>query len=855
MIIEYELKESSSVKEAFQILVKFQRAFSLKDIKDVHFNHLDRDNKKIMMDLLSVKVSLSVVSETLLSIGIPKAKASDVLYKLALSKSLYFQGEKIIYDPFSLPEFSYVVDYKNCLYYVAGLISSQNVHIYSHECDLIFEGDRVFYFYKKILTSINSNCDFLWINKVQKMPLELTKESFDKLQWDMKLDDLSPRLTKISNIEIKETIACKPFLKLLDRRGVYASLWFDYGDFGSAQFKDNKKLKIQRNFEEETAWEKDLFETSYVSKKGPFFSYYCPAEKVSESVRFLVEIGWKVFNLEGKEVKLLSKKSLFFTENFDHFLLQGDLSFDEYSLSLDKAFEASSIHESFVNLSDNAVGLLEGVSFFHFLKMTQKDDLDDKALKIPFLHSGILEQIGDVLTDEMKRMKKSLKKNLVPKNPSKLFSGSLMTYQKIGLDWLSFLFEMGFGGILADEMGLGKTVQVLAFLAELDLTKYHMIVVPTSLKVNWERECQKFLNIKAHIFNSQSPEIKQGITIISFGLLRNFRHILSDISFDTVIVDEAQGLKNPDTHISKALCSLTSRFKLCITGTPIENKALDLWALFKFLHPSLLGSKKDFESMQKDSLQRLRLSKIIAPYVLRRKKEEVHIDLPQRVDQNIYIEMSNEEKSLYQSLLSSSKGELNATSSKLQIFEILLRLRQICCHPLLINKEIASSKLEQLLYDVKEILQEKRKVVIFSQFTSMLSLIRKAFQSESIETLYLDGATVHRQSIVDEFQNGDIPVFLISLKAGGTGLNITKADYVIIYDPWWNDAVEEQAIARSHRIGRKETVFVRRYIMVDSIEEKIRKLKELKKEVFSEFIHAEDIESGLTAEEVVNLLN
>ncbi len=834
--MKYQIVATKAQRSAFEIEVLLDKDISKQDLLRQNLSTLSLSGKEAFKSLLSCSFEPERSGDKRYIFSVKKSNATKVLYQIALTRQLFYCDEKIIYEPFSKSEFYYQVEKDADKYKVTGLFELGRFKVQAHLCDLLFEGDEIFYLHKGMLSQIKTECDFLWIEKVKSSPLVLSKPDLDELVLEMKLDNLSPSLKVEKDLEIQETISCIPELVLQDRQGLFANLWMDYGSFGKVEFGKKEKLKITRNEEEESGWEQDLLESGYFKKRGPFFSYACDKQDLGESLKFLIELGWKVLDHNKKRVKLISRNDLQLTLEENEVILKGELAFDGERASLDQVTNSLTQNQDFVELSNSSVGLLEGVSFAkHFTK--------DGDYHLSKTHLGLLNDAHENLIEENLKELLSLQRlEAIPSQKLKDFSGSLFEYQKKGFDWLCFLYKHKLGGLLADEMGLGKTVQVLAFLAFVGLGKKHLIVVPSALKGNWAKECERFLGFKPKLFSSVNNEITQGLWIVSYSMLREHSQLIGSHRFDTLILDEAQMIKNPDAKTSKAVFSMVAQFKLAMTGTPIENKPLDLWSIFRFIQPGILSERKTFELDQKDPKQRAKLSKIIRPFILRRKKEDVGLDLPERIEQTVYIELSDEERCLYENVRNQGRNTLTHDSKPLDILEILLRLRQICCHPFLAKEEGESSKLQQVLLDIGDIVSSGRKVMIVSQFTSLLGLVKQQLEIKGLDFLTIDGSTRDRQGVVDKFQSGPDQILLMSLKAGGVGLNITKADYVLIYDPWWNKAAEEQAIARAHRIGRKKSVFVKRYVVLESVEEKIQKLKEEKSALFSQVI---DFESNV----------
>ncbi len=466
------------------------------------------------------------------------------------------------------------------------------------------------------------------------------------------------------------------------------------------------------------------------------------------------------------------------------------------------------------------------------------------------------------------------------------FKGILRPYQHAGYNWMHFLNKFKFGGCLADDMGLGKTVQTLAFLLsqqniDTDKRNTSLLVVPTSLIYNWELEAKKFapsLKILVYSGTLRNKNINRfnnyDLVITSYGIVRLDEDILQKFFFHYSILDESQAIKNPSSGTSKAVLNLSSRFRLILTGTPIENSTLDLWSQMTFINPGLLGSQSFFRNeflnpieKKGDADKSKRLYSLIKPFILRREKTQVATDLPQKIESIRYCNMSEaqeklyeETKSFYRNKILDHDTEKDAKVQQQMIFlQGLTKLRQIANHPLMIdeNYEGGSGKLEDVFYMLEEAIAENHKVLVFSQFVKHLNIFRGFLDSKNINYTYLDGQTRDRQEQVEEFQrNEEVKIFLISLKAGGVGLNLTAADYVFILDPWWNPAVEAQAIDRAHRIGQDKTVFTYKFITKNSVEEKILLLQNKKKALAGELIsNEESFVKALSKEDIEMILS
>jgi len=461
----------------------------------------------------------------------------------------------------------------------------------------------------------------------------------------------------------------------------------------------------------------------------------------------------------------------------------------------------------------------------------------------------------------------------------------LRPYQKEGAGWLLFLRQHGFGGILADEMGLGKTVQVLAHLRALKENSAgqrspSLVVCPSSLVFNWEAEARKFtpeLRVLAihgaerHNLFAEIPS--SDLVVTSYALLRRDAEHYRNVEFDTVTLDEAQHIKNRQTQNAQAVKSIRGHHRLILTGTPMENSVLDLWSLFDFLMPGYLGSAEDFRERYEIPIMRdrnakvqARLSRRLRPFVLRRRKKDVAADLPERIEQVTFCELNPEQRTIYQQVLAAGRREVldavNAqglVGSRMIVLTALLRLRQICCDLRLLKTDgvgAASGKVELFNELLEEVLDGGHRVLVFSQFTSMLSLLKQELSSQNIGFCYLDGSTTDRGRVVDQFQrDAALPVFLISLKAGGVGLNLTGADTVIHFDPWWNPAVEAQATDRAHRLGQKKVVTSYKLITRGTVEEKILNLQNRKRALTQGLLSGEEsLTESLNWDEIRDLL-
>jgi len=462
--------------------------------------------------------------------------------------------------------------------------------------------------------------------------------------------------------------------------------------------------------------------------------------------------------------------------------------------------------------------------------------------------------------------------------PPEALNAELRPYQQDGLNWLHFLRDFGLGGILADDMGLGKTLQTLACIqsekAAGRLSAPALVVCPTTLIANWQAEAEKFtpelkvLVIHGHRRKPLFERVSEAdVVITSYPLISRDIDLHTEQTYSLAFFDEAQYLKNPATALSKAARKLPAETCIALTGTPMENHLGELWALFDLILPGYLGHRKAFQEHYRKPIEELgdagrqaELSRRVRPFMLRRTKDQVTPELPEKTEIIRHVELNREQRDLYETVRASMDrrirevlSEKGVGRSQIEILDALLKLRQICCHPALLNKEenARSAKLDEVLSMITELLEEGRRIVLFSQFTSMLALIEQSLKTAGIQYEKLTGQTRNRAKPVERFQNGDSPIFLISLKAGGTGLNLTAADCVIHYDPWWNPAVEQQATDRAWRIGQDKPVFVYRLITEGTVEERIHALQARKSQLADGLYGSKDtFASTLTAEDI-----
>ncbi len=520
----------------------------------------------------------------------------------------------------------------------------------------------------------------------------------------------------------------------------------------------------------------------------------------------------------------------------------------------------------YLKLSEKTQKDLQNLARFNAFNEEQKFSRQDI---LPLLLSTNIQGQSEDARSLIDKIKALDKPGVCKPDPS--FKAILRDYQQFGINWIQFLFESGLGGILADDMGLGKTIQALAFASQLKDPGTTLIVGPTNVIYNWEQEISKWMPGSKVVMYS-GPHRHQrwkemprpDFLITSFGVVKNDIDIMSAVPFKCIFIDEAQFIKNPQTQVSKAIKRLQGGFRLVMTGTPIENHMTDLWNLFDFVLPNYLDSMTSFENQLKNGGKDMVKTKI-KPFILRREKMEVLDSLPAKTEITLKCPLTPAQQKLYETVLKVAKEGIRNSmgkSERLNILTALLKLRQVCIHPGLLKefdaKELESSKFEVLKAKISELMEENHKAVVFSQFTEMLDIVQEWLQLENIYFERIDGSVEAKERLTatNRFQANEKPgVFLLSLKAGGIGINLTAADYVFHLDPWWNPAIEAQATDRVHRIGQTKKVMVYKLITSGTIEEKILALQEEKQQLFFEMIEIDKEQKKIDIDMIKELIN
>jgi superfamily II DNA or RNA helicase len=588
------------------------------------------------------------------------------------------------------------------------------------------------------------------------------------------------------------------------------------------------------------------------------------------AVRVLVAEGWRI-EAEGKLYRNAGQIRIDVRSGIDWFEVHAAADFDGIVVPMPKLLAALQKGDNIVTLDDGTIGILPEDWLKKYGLMAGVGEEFQDHLRFKRSQAGLLDALLAARPEAsfdagFTAAREALQAfdGVGPLEPPEQFIGELRPYQKEGLGWMSFLRRFGFGGCLADDMGLGKTVQVLALLEarRKENAPPSLVVVPRSLVFNWKAEAARFtpqLRILEHagpLRDKSSDGFSQyNVVLTTYGTMRNDIIFFKDFTFDYVILDEAQAIKNAASESAKAARLLAGQHRLALSGTPVQNHLGELWSLFEFLNPGMLGASSAFSAagtartLDADSAGAL--SRALRPFILRRTKDQVARELPERLEQTIYCDLDAAQRKMYEELRDHYRQALwtkiardGLGKSKIMVLEALLRLRQAACHPGLIDKTRtgeSSAKLETLMSSLEEVHEEGHKALVFSQFTSLLAIVRQRLDADKIPYEYLDGKTRDRQQRVERFQTDpDCKLFLVSLKAGGLGLNLTAAEYVFLLDPWWNPAVEAQAIDRAHRIGQTRRVFAYRLITRDTVEQKVLELQKTKRDLADAVITADN---------------
>ncbi|MGM8287088.1 DEAD/DEAH box helicase [Clostridium perfringens] len=738
------------------------------------------------------------------------------------------------------------------------------------------------------------------------------KKSLENLRSLLEeLKNISKNIVLDENIRVFKEKLMKTTFNLYKTKGrIYCNVKIDYCGYIIDLIRDEKDNSFLRDLKSEKYIEFQLERFKFIKREEDFCFIGSEEEMYelfSKGIKRLRELGEVLLSEELKGFKVLDSSlisselkelSNFYKLKFDF----GDFELRELRESIDAMKRGDRFYRTkkvYLDLEDPGI-----VNFLNLLEDLGLENINDNEVyidksKVLYIQEKLKDRNlsfikgGNVLQEIVgKLLNKEFKRKLVPK----ALNAELRPYQKEGFKWINEITDLGFGGVLADDMGLGKTLQIIAFLLSQKKSK-SIVVVPTSVIYNWMDEFEKFapsiriglvhgskskrdkvlrefkrgLGIKIEEDNLKEKSYeKYDVLLTTYGTLKNDEKAYENLSFDYCIIDEAQNIKNPAAQATLSVKNIKSRCNIALTGTPIENNLMELWSIFDFVMPGYLFTKERFrERFILDESNLSELKYLITPFILRRLKEDVLSELPEKLEKKYLVEMKGKQKQLYSFYVKAIKNQLNENKSseksgrdKINLFAYLTKLREICLDPSLVVPDYigGSSKLTVVKEIVKDASESGKKILLFSQFTSVLKKIEEDFKKEDISYLYLDGGTSAKDRVerVKNFnEDSNIKVFLISLKAGGVGLNLTSASVVIHFDPWWNPAVEDQATDRAHRFGQENKVEVIKLVAKDTIEEKIVLMQEDKRELIQSLMDGKTMDGKglkrLTEEEISKL--
>lgn len=873
--------------------------------KDFKFDKLKAS--KDVKELLSLIISEENYARSHLGDGLSKEKFYDSSTDLMMPifKDIYFNEQELILGAvFAKNKFHILLEAKKNLdntysinpYFVVGKRKLNLVNMNLSEIGLnslwVFNNnERCFYEYKNA-KNINA------VRNIIRFPREITLNEnelrvfFSKYYQEV-LESFEFNIAQDLKRERKVVI---PQPKIyLERSGnsVKINLRFDYGGREINYFSTTADLilvdkeniyDVSRDLEEEERIVDFLRQHNIMpSKKYEEFKLDGDLiDFIVLTIPSIAKLGIKVFGEENLfNFKISKRKAGMVMEvrkSLDWFNIKGEIRFGKDKVKMEKVLEAIFQGKRFVDLSSGEKGVIPKNWINELRSYKGLFSIGENEIKLSKYHIPVLESLiqlskkADIDINTKSAFSKLKGFNKIPNKslPTNL-NAKLRDYQKAGYDWLNFLRDYGFNGILADDMGLGKTLQTLSLLQGIkeknETKKTFLIIVPTSIVFNWVNEIKKFTpNLSTYIHQGTSRVKNQkkflnilkekDIILTTYGILRNDLALFVQEEFEYIILDEAHMIKNPQGSNAISVFALRAKNKLALSGTPIQNNLMELWSIFNFISPGYLGTYNSFKEsfatpieIEKDKNAANKLTKLINPFLLRRNKNIIANELPNKTEIIIKTEFSEEEleiynnwKDYYSSEISKSIKNKGLNKSRMRILQGLTKLRQLSLHPKMVDPNYtgSSGKLDFLMMDLEKIISEGHKVLVFSSFVKMLDIIKENLEKKGIKYSYLSGKSINREKIVKDFQESkSARPFLISIKAGGIGLNLTSADYVFIVDPWWNPAVEMQAMDRAHRIGQTKPVFVYKMIAKDSIEEKILDLQKSKKKLVEEIITTE----------------
>lgn len=785
--------------------------------------------------------------------------------------------------------------------------------------------------HKKFPVLLNNSGDVMFFDRNLYLPRKRQLEYYipihklflknNTITYKKSLENLRNLLEELKNISknivldenvraFKEKLMKTTFNLYKTKGKIYCNVKIDYCGYIIDLIRDEKDNSFLRDLKSEKYIEFQLERFKFIKREEDFCFIGNEEEMyelLSKGIKRLKEFGEVLLSEELKEFKVLDSSLIsselielnnFYKLKFDF----GDFELRELRESIEAMKKGERFYRTkkvYLDLEDHGI-----VNFLNLLEDLGLENIKDNEVyidksKVLYIQEKLKDRNlsfikgGNVLQEIVgKLLNKEFKRKLVPK----ALNAELRPYQKEGFKWINEITDLGFGGVLADDMGLGKTLQIIAFLLSQKKSK-SIVVVPTSVIYNWMDEFEKFapsirvglvhgskskrdkvlrdfkrdLGIKVEEENLKEKYYeKYDVLLTTYGTLKNDEKAYENLSFDYCIIDEAQNIKNPAAQATLSVKNIKSRCNIALTGTPIENNLMELWSIFDFVMPGYLFTKERFrEKFILDESNLSELKSLITPFILRRLKEDVLSELPEKLEKKYLVEMKGKQKQLYSFYVKAIKNELNANKSseksgknKINLFAYLTKLREICLDPSMVVPDYKGeiSKLTVVKEIVKDASESGKKILLFSQFTSVLKKIEEDFKKEDISYLYLDGETSAKERVerVKKFnEDSNIKVFLISLKAGGVGINLTSASVVIHFDPWWNPAVEDQATDRAHRFGQENKVEVIKLVAKDTIEEKIVLMQEDKRELIQSLMDGKTMDGNglkrLTEEEISKL--
>ncbi len=747
---------------------------------------------------------------------------------------------------------------------------TEKIFVYSlNTKTLIYFSNKIYI----IEQNLNDQCIMNIVKKKFKTPKKFNLESI--FEYTTK-DYFFSKENKLISIKPNPVLYV-----YFDNDEIVGSLNFSYNN---TEIKSNSKMEYVKDNEidcyrdilEENRYTESLIKNGWRKSKGEFFIF----ENINSFDKMFDNLDKDFILLTPDKKRIISpsKVSFNFGYNIKWFEVSATVKVNSKFYDIMPLINISNNRQRFVEI-DGELVLLPNI-------IVEKKDILKKRNESIIIEKNdighVLEMSGQLNTKHVMDLEEFIDFGNIKLDIPEYLQSVLREYQVEGVKWLKYLYKNSFGGCLADDMGLGKTIQTIAFLSDHELIGKSLfraiIIVPKTLIVNWKQEFNKFnkqlIVTVYHGINRENilNEYRDmsGVLITTYNTVLNDIDKLSSLHFDCMFLDEAQYIKNSNSKTYIALKKVNSDIKIALSGTPFENNIGELWAIMNLLNPNCLGSRvkfmKQYSNCYQDKEMCKRINLRIKPFVLRRLKSNVLKELPEKIEQNIVCSMSEQQRELYDAMLHKIQFEIERLPERFEIksnsiiLEGLLYLRQICCHPMLLSRELninnckESDKFELFKLKIEELQSLNKKVVVFSQFTKMLKIMERWAKKNNWKTFYLDGKTKKRQELVDNFEASKEGILFISLKAGGVGLNIVSCQYAIIYDPWWNPAVENQAADRIYRIGQTNNVYILKFITENSIEEKIQNLKSIKSSISEALFENTSTVKSITISELKDLL-